>query len=60
MEEHGAPAEGLECECCMEDIDAGNYVEYRATAGECVLSWVPSQARACVCAPGLWVGERAV
>lgn len=34
--EHGAPGEGAECLCCLEDLDAGNYVEYRATAG----TWV--------------------
>lgn len=31
--EHGAPVDGAECICCMEDLDAGNYVEWRAAAG---------------------------
>lgn len=30
MSVHGAPPDGLECLCLFEDIDASNYVEYRA------------------------------
>lgn len=32
--DHGKPSEGMECACCMEDIDEGNYVEYRTGEGE--------------------------
>lgn len=30
---HGKPAEGMECMCCMDDIDETNYVEYRTGEG---------------------------
>lgn len=40
QQEHGAPGEGAECQCCWEDLDGGNYVEYRATAGGWICGWM--------------------
>lgn len=32
-QKHGKPEEGMECACCMDDIDQTNYVEYRSGEG---------------------------
>lgn len=32
-QKHGTPADGMECMCCMDDIDDTNYVEYRTGEG---------------------------
>lgn len=53
-QEHGAPREGAECQCCWEDLDGGNYVEYRAVAGGWVCGWMgrgrTNGGRVCACA----------
>ncbi|GAB5037985.1 conserved plasmodium protein [Nannochloropsis oceanica] len=36
---HHEPEEGSECSVCMDDLDSGNYAEYRAGAD---MPWLPS------------------
>eukprot|EP00608_Synchroma_pusillum_P005526 CAMPEP_0198429728 /NCGR_PEP_ID=MMETSP1452-20131203/9272_1 /TAXON_ID=1181717 /ORGANISM="Synchroma pusillum, Strain CCMP3072" /LENGTH=228 /DNA_ID=CAMNT_0044150145 /DNA_START=37 /DNA_END=721 /DNA_ORIENTATION=- len=45
-EEHGNPAEGMECMCCMEDITMNLYVEYCESEGA---PWRPATfCRMCI------------
>lgn len=37
--EHSQPEDGATCACCWDDVNAANYVEYKASADD---SWHPS------------------
>lgn len=40
MGDHGAPAEGQECLCCMDDIDKDTYCEYQLSSDP--RKWLPA------------------
>jgi hypothetical protein len=48
---HGAPSEGMTCQCCWEDIDTDLYVEYKASAGSVVDHLLFASKCSCICKP---------
>lgn len=48
MATHGTPEAGMECACCYDDIESGNYVEYRTGEGD-LLRVYPRNVELIVC-----------